>query len=95
MERQNAAAELPYRNILLTICFCIVVIVFSGCSKSEGDWKEASRTNSIEAYQLFITNHPASGHVAAAKVSIALIREQQLKNETLAIANEKKLRQCS
>jgi len=54
-------------RILTHIFLIILIVIVSACSSEEGDWKQASAEDSIEAYRDFIHEHPNSQFVDEAR----------------------------
>jgi hypothetical protein len=51
------------KNYLLSlqnaICF-LIISMFSGCAIIQSDWENATRLNTLEAYEEFLKKHPYS-----------------------------------
>lgn len=67
------------KNYLLSLqnalCF-FIVLVFSGCATIQNDWEDATRLNTIEAYEEFLKKHPYSDRKYQAEIKICDMQNQ-------------------
>lgn len=52
-------------------------LMLTGCSHESADWKSASSTDTAEAYQQFLTQHPKSPNAAQARTRIQQLQEDR------------------
>jgi cell division septation protein DedD len=52
-----------------------IVLLMSGCSREQQDWRAAEAADSIESYSLFIQHHPESELTTQARTRIAQLGE--------------------
>lgn len=71
-------------NSLRALCFVAAAALIVACSSAESDWNQASQTNTVAAYQDFLTKHPDDQHAAQAKTQIATLQD----NEAWATAQQ-------
>jgi len=66
----------PSGRWMLGIAVAAAVLLV-GCSREAADWKQASTANSIEAYQLYLQQHPHGTQAAAAQGHLQQLIEQR------------------
>jgi hypothetical protein len=64
-------------NLMRGLCFLAAATLIVACSSAESDWTTASQTNTVAAYQDFLTKHADSPHAAQAKQSIQTLQDNQ------------------
>jgi hypothetical protein len=64
-----------YPVAVLTGFLAIGALVLGGCSHESADWKSASTTDTAEAYQQFLNEHPGSAHATAAQARVKSLAE--------------------
>ena len=64
-------------NLLRGLCFITAATLIVACSSAESDWNQASQTNTVAAYQDFLSKHPDDQHAAQAKQAMATLQDNQ------------------
>lgn len=54
-----------------------ILLLFFGCATIQGDWQDATRKNTIPAYEQFITHHPETPEAGKARQRIEDLRADQ------------------
>lgn len=67
-------------NFMRTFLFKVfILLLVIGCASVKGDFEQASRTDTKQAYQTFLSNHPRSEFDAKAKQRLAELRDIEIK----------------
>jgi len=61
----------------LVTVFAIPLLVLVGCSREKSDWRSAQAADSPESYTQFISTHPDSPQVAAARERLQQLAEEK------------------
>ncbi len=61
----------------LVTVFAIPLLVLAGCSREKSDWRSAQAADSPESYSQFISSHPESPQVAAARERLQQLAEEK------------------
>jgi hypothetical protein len=64
-------------NLIRGLCVLTAAALIVACSSAESDWAQASTTNTIAAYQDFLTKHPDSPHATQAKQQVLALQDNQ------------------
>jgi cell division septation protein DedD len=64
-------------NRTLVTVFAIPLLVLAGCSREKSDWRSAQAADSPESYAQFISAHPESAKVAAARERLQQLAEEK------------------
>jgi hypothetical protein len=64
-------------GIRWTVALAATALLLSACSREATDWKQASAANSIEAYQLFLKQHPHGAEATQAQTRLQQLLEQR------------------
>lgn len=64
-------------NLLRALPFVAAAALIVACSSAESDWNQASQTNTVAAYQDFLSKHADDQHAAQAKQQIATLQDNQ------------------
>jgi SPOR domain len=64
-------------NLLRALPFVVAAALIVACSSAESDWNQASQTNTVAAYQDFLSKHADDQHAAQAKQQIATLQDNQ------------------
>lgn len=59
------------------IVVAIAACMLAACSRQEAGWREAERTDSIAAYEAYLSRYPAGAHGAEARARILALREER------------------
>lgn len=55
----------------------LATLLVGGCSRQETVWRDATRADSVAAYEDYLAKFPAGAHAAAANARIRELREEQ------------------
>ena len=66
------------KGVVASLCFFFLILIF-GCSNLNREWENAKRANTVEAYQLFLKNFPASPHEKEANERIQSLKWENTK----------------
>jgi len=55
----------------------ILLLATPGCSRQESAWRSSSAQDSVAAYEAYLRDYPAGGHVDEAQLRLGELREQQ------------------
>jgi len=55
----------------------IAAMALWGCSSVQDDWNKANATNTVAAYQAYLSKHPSSEHTAAAEERIRSLQDEE------------------
>jgi hypothetical protein len=61
----------------LVTVFAIPLLILCGCSREKSDWRSAQAADSPESYSQFISAHPESPQVAAARERLQQLAEEK------------------
>jgi len=64
-------------NRTLVTVFAIPLLVLAGCSREKSDWRSAQAADSPESYAQFISAHPESALVTAARERLQQLAEEK------------------
>lgn len=64
-------------NRTLVTVFALSLLVLAGCSREKSDWRSAQAADSPESYAQFISAHPESPQVAAARERLQQLAEEK------------------
>ncbi|VAW64095.1 hypothetical protein MNBD_GAMMA11-3091 [hydrothermal vent metagenome] len=67
-------------NISEHFVYLLLLSLLSGCDSTEKDWGATDSVNTIEAYEVFLQNHPASKYHNSALESIEVLRLEEAKS---------------
>jgi hypothetical protein len=58
-------------------CLLLTLLVAPGCSRQESAWRSSRAQDSVSAYETYLRDYPAGGHVVEAQSRLGELREQQ------------------